>query len=515
MKRSPASAACQPRGPKASRTRSLSRSARAEGVADPVVEQVAGRQPAAHEQELQEQHRGHQDDVAAAQAEAAHVAAAELEQHRADDRREERRAPAHLRGAGAASGLADGAEDEQVLAGHHLAVAEDLLALADLEEHLAHGLPLVLDARAGLGVLVGEVGADRTPHQVPHRAAWARGQVGELIGGELVHLGPDLRQVADAVDVAHQRLGASRQVAVALDRPHGDAALPLCRQQLSLLGGVARGAKPRQPHGGALDGGVEARLGELEVVVVVDHRLQRLEEPVFVTGEELQQLGLLGRGLVLGDHAGADLLGLRRRDARSLGGVQLLPLLGRRPALREGRFDAGLQQAGCRGVEVVDGPHRPRRFVAPGLRGLGVEHVVVAVGLDGDGRDAAERLIARDGRRQPRRGEHERRRHHHREQEPQAQERPHAAHPHQPLPPLGRARQPAQELRAQQLAGALVVWRVWSFVGHQDRRFSARGSDLASNERQHRKPTEHPVDGPQERPAEGASPSAAPRTSTP
>ena len=96
--------------------------------------------------------------------------------------------------------------------------------------------------------------------------------------------------------------------------------------------------------------------------------------------------------------------------------------------------DALPQDVAGAGIEVVDGTHAARGLLALLRGGLGVENVEVAVRLDGPGRDLAERLVPRDGWREPRGGEQEGRDHRDRREARQREQSAKARAPEQALP---------------------------------------------------------------------------------
>ena len=306
-----------------------------------------------------------------------------------------------------------------------LAVADDLLAPADLEHRLLHGRALLVLPAPGLVVVVGKIRAQRAADDLRHGVPDPDRKIAELLLGEPVHLGPQAWKIADAIDIPHLPLRPCHRLTE--ERPDDDAALAVGGEQLALRHGEVGGGEIGEALRRPLDGGIEADPGQLLEVGVVDHGLQRLPELVAAGLQEAEQVLLLGV-LVLGGVNGIEL------HPRGLDRLQPLPLVDGGARLREGLRDALPQDVAGAGIEVVDRADAAGGLLALLRGGLGVEDVEVAVRLDGPGRHLSERLVPRNGRREPRGREQERRDYRDRGQAQQREERAEAPPPEQALP---------------------------------------------------------------------------------
>ena len=274
-------------------------------------------------------------------------------------------------------------------------------------------------------VVVGEVRAQRAANDLRHRVPDSGGKIAELLLGEPVHLGPQPGQVADAVDVPHLPLGSCHSLTE--ERPDHDAPLAVGCEELAFGHGEVGGREICEALRGSLDGRIETDPSELLEIRIVDDGLQRFPELVAAGLQEAEQFLLVG-ALVLG--------GVRQIElhAGGFGGFQPLPLVDGGAGLGERLGDALPQDVAGAGIEVVDGTHAARGLLALLRGGLGVENVEVAVRLDGPGRDLAERLVPRDGWREPRGGEQKGRDHRDRREARQREQSAKARAPEQALP---------------------------------------------------------------------------------
>src|ERR1700736_5379561 len=210
------------------------------------------------------------------------------------------------------------------------------------------------------------------------RASQPRGQIAELLPPDAVDVLARPLQVLDAIDVAHHLLGARTPSAQRADH---DAAFPVGGEKSALLHHETRPGKSGKPQRGALDRRVEPGARQLEVGIVVEHRLQRFPELVALGEQETRALRV------------EPAIGLKPRRP---GRVLLPPDRHRLAAAGEGIRDAPLQRLRGSSVEVVHRPGRPRRFLALGRRGVGIRDVVIAVRFQRAGKERPERLVAGD-----------------------------------------------------------------------------------------------------------------------
>ena len=302
-------------------------------------------------------------------------------------------------------------EDEQVRLGDLFAVADDLLALADLEQDVLHLRPLGLQAAPRLRVVVGQIRSERAPDELRHRASQPRRQIAELLPRDAVDVLARPLQVLDAIDVAHQLLGARPPFA---ERADHDAPFPIGGEKSALLHHETRPGQSGEPQRGALHRRVEPGARQLEIRIVVEHRLQRFPELVALGKQE-------ARALRVQPAAGL--------ESRRPGRVLLPPEGDRLAAAGEGVRDAPLQRLRGRPVEVVHRPGRPRRFLALGRRGVGIRDVVIAVRFQGAGKERPERLVAGDRRREAGGSEEEGGAHGHAREERQGERLAHSPEP--------------------------------------------------------------------------------------
>src|SRR3989449_10387778 len=139
--------------------------------------------------------------------------------------------PAHLVGAARATRGAQRLENQKMGLGDLLAVADDLLALAYLQQHVLHLRALHLLPAARLGVVVGEVRPQRPADQLRGSPRRARRQVRELGCRRALDVLPRVHQILDAVDVPDRLLGSS----ASSDGPDHDPALAIGGEQPPLL----------------------------------------------------------------------------------------------------------------------------------------------------------------------------------------------------------------------------------------------------------------------------------------
>ena len=261
----------------------------------------------------------------------------------------------------------------EVVQGDQLAVADDLLALLDLDDRVLHRSRGDGPAALGLGDVRGQVGPERSLGDAQHRAPEQPGRVGEEIPGQR---GPAVHLCARLADVEHRRrddgarvLGAVVEVTDGEEAPRRTEVLACAHH---------RGEESSGEHGedGVLHLRGGAGLHERLPVVVLE-----VEEALL---EGLAGLGQGGAVHCLG-------LPLRRGAPRGRGpGCWRLRLRERAPQAGEGLLDSRLDLGNHARVEVEDRTYSGPGLLTPPVGQRSIRQVVVAGGLEAGGRGALE-----------------------------------------------------------------------------------------------------------------------------
>ncbi len=289
-------------------------------------------------------------------------------------------------------------EDREVALLDPLAVPDDLLAALHRDDHRLHARRRLLAAPRRLHLIVDEGRPDHRDRDPEHRAAERRGLAVEARRGRPLDLLGRGRDVPHQGGIGQDPLGVRRAPVALADH---EPPVAVRRQEREVAD-----HDPVEPAPG--------QGGELTL-----HHLReagRREGGEILGADEDLEAG--DEGVVLREEAPLQL----DRVLRPVAGRQRRRLL---PHDLEGGMDAGHRLVGGAGVEEVDRALREGGLGAVPRGRLGVDDVVVAVGLDRRRGGGAEGLRAGEpvrpgGREEPRR----RRGDHRDEEEPQAAPRP-------------------------------------------------------------------------------------------